>query len=67
MSEGVSLGVIPAGSTILRRAEMSESLDDIHAGNPMRMLLVSMPDGACYWVRVDGSRELAKPKENDRP
>jgi hypothetical protein len=43
---------IPDGSRVIRRASDAEAIE--HG----RMLLIRAPDGAVYWVKIDGGLEL---------
>jgi hypothetical protein len=42
---------IPDGSRVIRRASDAEAIE--HG----RMLLIRTPDGAVYWVNIDGGLE----------
>jgi hypothetical protein len=42
---------IPDGSRVIRRASDAEAIE--HG----RMLLIRAPDGAVYWVNIDGGLE----------
>jgi hypothetical protein len=42
---------IPDGSRVIRRATDAEAIE--HG----RMLLIRAPDGAIYWVNIDGGLE----------
>jgi hypothetical protein len=47
MNDAISIGTVPTGSVVIRKATMADLRDD-----PSRVVLVQHPDGRYVWLGV---------------